>query len=342
MHLRITGLDGLQRHLSELQRALKSLDGQIATVKIDGSDPASIETAIAEMEQAVDERIGTFRGNKLVEKIGTEFKESAAAAIHERGDQAVADFERSATEFQQITDEASMDVNPTDQAPATEKDAQRYLVLNYFYEFSEHRCAEEQWSEHAALDLRNGGHSISHGDVARAITYLGDKGLLRVTKRLGYISGEESVVRAGITARGIDAIERPNDFRGVLSPQIINYIFQGRSSMNISHGDQQVIGRDNSGIVAQGQARVRAEMPALPAAQLRADFADHPEAVAAVDSLEAELHAEKPRASVVAAALETIKNAATIAEIGRTFTVWFTDPAVQHHLATIASNAFRP
>jgi hypothetical protein len=59
-----------------------------------------------------------------------------------------------------------------------------------------------------------------------------------------------------------------------------------------------------------------------------------------VDSLEAELYAEKPRASAVAGALETIKNVASIAEIGRAFTESFNDPNVQHNLAIIAASVF--
>lgn len=343
MRFEITGLDALQRHLTEAKRAFEALDGKIGAVTIDGSDPASIETAIAHMEQAVDERIQPYQRNALVAKVGADLKERYAAAIRQRGEEALADFEhRSSAEPEHSEEETTfMNTTPENQAAPTAKDAQRYLVLDYFYQYNEQHCADEQWSEHAASDLQQQAPTITHGDVARAMAYLSDKGLLRVTQRQAYISGEETVVRGSITARGIDAIERPNDFRGVLSAQIINYIVHG--SMNVAHGDQQVVGRDNSGNLAQGQARLehRNEMPALPAEQLRQDFADHPGAVSAIDTLEAELRTETPRASVVAAAIEAIKNVANIAEIGRTFTGWFTDPSVQHQLAAIALSTFR-
>lgn len=337
MRFEMRGLGDLQRHLTEAQRAFEALDGEITTVKIDGSDPASIETAIAQMQQAVNERIESYRGNALVSKVGADLKERYAAAIRRRGEAAIADFlDQSAP-----TQDTDIMVNPTSgNEPATDKDAQRYLVLNYFYQFNEQHCAEEQWSEHAAIDLKQQGHFVAHADVARAIMYLSDKGLLRITKRQGYISGEETVLRAGITARGIDAVERPTDFSGVLSPQVINYFVRG--SMNLAHGDQQIVGHDNTGVLAQGQAQVkqRTEMPPFPAERLRSDFANHPDAIAAVDALENELHTETPRASVVAAALETIKNVATVAEISKTFTGWFTDPAIQHQLSSIAARAF--
>lgn len=112
--------------------------------------------------------------------------------------------------------------------------------------------------------------------------------------------------------------------------------------MNVAHGDQQVIGRDNSGILAQGQAHVeqRAALAVLPAERLRAEFAEHPDAVAAINTLEAELQTDKPRASVVARAIETLKNVANISEIGQTFFGWLADPGVQHHLAIIMTSAF--
>jgi len=114
--------------------------------------------------------------------------------------------------------------------------------------------------------------------------------------------------------------------------------------MNVAHRDQQVVGRDNSGILAQGHARIEQsnEMPTLPAAQLRQEFADHPDAIAAIGTLETELRAAEPRASVVAATIETVKNVANIADVAKTFTGWLTDPNVQHHLAMIASRTFGP
>jgi len=336
----IKGLDALQRQLTEAQRAFDALEGELGTVAIDGSDPASIETAIAQMEQSVDERIDAYRGNNLVAKVGSDIKERYAAAIRQRGEETLAEFEHRSAERPQADKGTVMETNSASQAFPTEEDEQRYLVLKYFYQYDKEHCADEQWSAHAAIDLQQQGHAITHGDVARAMTYLSDKGFLRVTKRQGYISGEETVVRGHITGRGIDAITRPRHYQGTLSPQVINYMIQG--SMNVAHGDQQVTGRDNSGIIAQGQSRVeqRNEFPALPAEQLRAEFAEHAEAVAAIDTLEVELQTPKPRASVMAAAIETIKNVASITEIGKTFLGWLADPTVQHHLATITASTF--
>jgi len=103
-----------------------------------------------------------------------------------------------------------------------------------------------------------------------------------------------------------------------------------------------VIGRDNSGILAQGQAHVeqRMEMPAFPAEQLRNDFSEDADALAAIDALDIELRKESPRASVVTGTIETLKNVAGVAEIGKTFSDWLSDPMVHSHLTAIALRTF--
>lgn len=62
----ITGLDKLQRDLRDAQQALEGLDGDLCTLRFDPHDPASIEAAIAEMEQTIDARVGRFAGNPIV------------------------------------------------------------------------------------------------------------------------------------------------------------------------------------------------------------------------------------------------------------------------------------
>lgn len=187
----------------------------------------------------------------------------------------------------------------SDSPQESEKDRQRYLVLEYFYQYNEARAGDQQWSHFAEKDIRNAGNEITHGDVVRAITYLSDKGLMRVTNRQGFITGEDTMVRAGITARGVDAIERPNEFKGILPQNIIKFINHG--SMNVSQGDQQIVGGANSGILAQGNASVvSGAPPSFPADRVREELADHPEAAKATDDLDRELKNETPRASIVA------------------------------------------
>ncbi|MBS5905030.1 gp58-like family protein [Roseomonas mucosa] len=77
----ITGLDKLQRDLRDAQQALGNLDGDLCTLRFDPHDPASIEAAIAEMEQTIDARVGRFAGNPLVAPLVAGAKDHFRQAI---------------------------------------------------------------------------------------------------------------------------------------------------------------------------------------------------------------------------------------------------------------------
>ena len=47
---KITGLDALTKKMDQLASFAEEVDGELATVSFDPTDPSSIETAISEME----------------------------------------------------------------------------------------------------------------------------------------------------------------------------------------------------------------------------------------------------------------------------------------------------
>jgi hypothetical protein len=81
---KITGLDELQRMMSEVAKAAESLDGEIGTVSFNPRDPASVEAAVAQMEQAIDAKLGSFMGNEVVEGIATDLKNRYQQEIYDR------------------------------------------------------------------------------------------------------------------------------------------------------------------------------------------------------------------------------------------------------------------
>lgn len=89
MTFKITGLDHLQRQLEQAQRAFAALDGDLITVKFDPENQASIDAAIASMEQAIDAKAAPFRGNILIENIIPQLKEKYRAGIIERAKDAI-------------------------------------------------------------------------------------------------------------------------------------------------------------------------------------------------------------------------------------------------------------
>lgn len=68
-NISVEGFDELQRQLDEVSDAIAALDGDICQVKVNPNDPADVERAIAEMENAVDVKISRFRDNPWVNQI---------------------------------------------------------------------------------------------------------------------------------------------------------------------------------------------------------------------------------------------------------------------------------
>lgn len=93
--IKITGLDKLTRKMDQLARFAEEVDGELATVSFDPTDPASIEAAISEMEAAIDQKAVSYQGNDMVTDLVEQMKanlrdqilDRAAAARLQGGDE---------------------------------------------------------------------------------------------------------------------------------------------------------------------------------------------------------------------------------------------------------------
>lgn len=85
---KITGLDSLQKTLSEAQTALEAVNGELGTLTFNPEDPASIEAAIAESERLVDERLGTYAGNTIVRPLIQQLKDAFRTSVIEKAAEA--------------------------------------------------------------------------------------------------------------------------------------------------------------------------------------------------------------------------------------------------------------
>lgn len=82
------GFDKITRELSDAQKVLEDLDGQIGTVNFNPDDPESIEAAISSMEQIIDERVGRYASNNIIGPMADEMKTSYRQAILDRAAEA--------------------------------------------------------------------------------------------------------------------------------------------------------------------------------------------------------------------------------------------------------------
>ncbi|MCS6627917.1 hypothetical protein N0B44_33950 [Roseibacterium beibuensis] len=82
--IKITGLKELQKKMDDLAKFASEMDGELARVSFDPSDPSSIETAIQAACDAVDERANSYPRNDMVQNLAEQAKESFREQILER------------------------------------------------------------------------------------------------------------------------------------------------------------------------------------------------------------------------------------------------------------------
>jgi hypothetical protein len=80
----ITGFDKFSRVLDEAQEALAALGSELDTVKFNPHDPASIETAIKQIESTVDHRLGAYASNAIIGPLAEKLKETYRQGIIDR------------------------------------------------------------------------------------------------------------------------------------------------------------------------------------------------------------------------------------------------------------------
>lgn len=86
--MKITGLDEITKSLSDLEKALGELDGNLASVQFDADDPESIEQAIQSAHRAIDEKVNLYARNEMVLSLVSDLKENVRTSILERAAEA--------------------------------------------------------------------------------------------------------------------------------------------------------------------------------------------------------------------------------------------------------------
>ena len=82
--IKIQGLDKLQRQLSDAQKALQGVDGELGSVSFNPQDPASIEAAMAQVDAMIDEKLGNYASNPLIGRLAEQMKASYREQLLER------------------------------------------------------------------------------------------------------------------------------------------------------------------------------------------------------------------------------------------------------------------
>ncbi|SEN05452.1 hypothetical protein SAMN02800694_2624 [Luteibacter sp. UNCMF331Sha3.1] len=85
--IKLDGFDKLTRELRQFEAAMASLDGELATVKLDPEDPGSIERAIMEVESLINSKLADYPGNAMIANMGDQIKDNLRQQIVEKAAQ---------------------------------------------------------------------------------------------------------------------------------------------------------------------------------------------------------------------------------------------------------------
>jgi hypothetical protein len=80
----ISGLTELQKKLTQVQNALREIDGDLGTVRFDPFDPESIEHAILQIEMMIDSKLSDNYSNDIVTSIANDMKAQYREALISR------------------------------------------------------------------------------------------------------------------------------------------------------------------------------------------------------------------------------------------------------------------
>ena len=86
--MKISGLDQLSKQMKQLEKFMKEIDGSLGEVSFDPFDAESIEQAIINMENMIDQKSEKYLNNPTVGEIVENLKENYRQSIIDKAAEA--------------------------------------------------------------------------------------------------------------------------------------------------------------------------------------------------------------------------------------------------------------
>jgi hypothetical protein len=284
----ISGFDKLQHTFDEARKALQSLDGEFARIRIDGNDPLETQKAIHKMEVAVDGKLDRYRNNPIIAKLADATKETFRQRILEL-----------ASSYRNPTSELTSQVQDEEKAvnPAIEmKRKQRFEYMNELY-----RVTNGNEMAHVGMAEIGGSLGFTDDECSLTVQYLDGEGLLKYVSLDGWI---------GITHLGVleveSALQNPEKPTDHFPPaQNIIHIETMTNSViqqGVANSSQSVaFGSNDTQLIAQFLGVVAACLPSM-----RLSDEDKNEALSEIATTRAQLDSPKPKTGIIQSSLSTL------------------------------------
>lgn len=288
LDIKITGFEKLSREFNEASEALASVNGEIARLKFNCSDPVDVQRAIGEMERAIDEKVGRHKRNDLVRSLAAKMKEQFRQQILQRAS--------AKREVLSDSDEKGEMMNHV----VDRKRKQRFEYMNALYESAGGR-------EQKFFNLEEVGKEIGFsGEESEAIVeYLHGEGLVRTMGLAGLVS----ITHLGVME--VEAALQKPDQATQHFPPIHNTInIQSMAHSVIQQGT--ISSTVGFSMLADERARVETFLAALKE-DLKTFALSEDEAAetrAEIATVEAQLNSPKPKTSIIGLSLKFLTGVA--------------------------------
>jgi hypothetical protein len=82
--MKFNGLDAITKKIDQMSKFAEEIDGELAHVQFDPSDPASIEAALQEINDAVDAKANSYGRNDWIQNLAEQLKEQGRNSVLEK------------------------------------------------------------------------------------------------------------------------------------------------------------------------------------------------------------------------------------------------------------------
>jgi uncharacterized alpha-E superfamily protein len=82
--MKIKGFDAIRKKTEQLSKFAKEIDGELANLSFDPNNPESIEVALQQISDAVDEKTKSLERNDWIQNLAEQLKEQARNSVLEK------------------------------------------------------------------------------------------------------------------------------------------------------------------------------------------------------------------------------------------------------------------
>ncbi|MEI4263602.1 hypothetical protein [Roseovarius sp. D0-M9] len=82
--MKVTGFEAIKKKTDQMTKFAEEIDGELASVSFDPANPESIEAALQQISDAIDEKSKSYERNDWIQNLAAQLKEHARNNVLEK------------------------------------------------------------------------------------------------------------------------------------------------------------------------------------------------------------------------------------------------------------------